>query len=80
MDEAVLPADAYTQKQAMMGQLAAQQEEFKSRMAGLPPDKRQHFMQQQQLVMVQMQEQVGCAECAAWLACIYKSAPTGMAC
>lgn len=27
VDEAMLSADAYTQKQAMMGQLAAQQEE-----------------------------------------------------
>lgn len=53
-----MPADAFSQKQQMMEQLQAQQEQFKSRMAGLPLDKRQHFLQQQQLVIAQMQSQV----------------------
>ena len=29
-----------------------------ARMAGLPPEQRQYFMQQQQLVIAQMQQQV----------------------
>lgn len=62
LDEAVMPADAFVQKQAMMRRLQEQQEAFKARMAGLPPEQRQYFMQQQQLVIAQMQQQVplGC--------------------
>lgn len=50
LDEAMMPPDAFAQKQQFMRRLAEQQEQFKARMEGLPPDKRQYFMQQQQLV------------------------------
>ena len=47
-----------------MAQLQRQQEALKARMEGLPPSQRQRFLQSQQVLLTQLQQQV-CAFAAA---------------
>lgn len=58
LDEAMLPEDMFRQKMDMMLQLQRQQDALKTRMQALPPDQRQRFMQTQQVLIAQMQQQV----------------------